>query len=218
MRELVRCLVVVLVFRCMESWNRIKPFFFVKAFFQLLSLTLLISGFSPFFGEFNIDFYSKISQKTECSWQSRLNIAAKHFPSKYFLFYFTKILQLQSPQRGSILREFEILKEQIMIHNLVLVFIRCVHCFHFCGLFTDPSVFFPSRSSHARMKIKTAGKLTTAIKAREWGGKKRTEIDGLWTSLKATWISFFFLFFHSWPRKRTRLWTGYHFLSLFHLI
>lgn len=44
MRELVRCLVVV-----------------------LLSLTLLISGFSPFFGEFNVDFYSKISQKTEFS-------------------------------------------------------------------------------------------------------------------------------------------------------
>ena len=56
--ELVLCVVVVLDFR----------FFFVKAFFQLLTLTLLISGFSPFFGEFNIDFYSKISQKkNECS-------------------------------------------------------------------------------------------------------------------------------------------------------
>ena len=53
--ELVRCVVVVLDFRCMESWNRIKPFF-VKTFFHLLSLTLVISSFSPFFGEFNIDF------------------------------------------------------------------------------------------------------------------------------------------------------------------
>ena len=34
MRELVRCLVVVLDFRCTESLNRIKHFF-VKAFFQL---------------------------------------------------------------------------------------------------------------------------------------------------------------------------------------
>lgn len=53
--EVVRCVVAVLDFRCMESWNRIKPFF-VKTFFQLLSLTLVISSFSPFFGEFNIDF------------------------------------------------------------------------------------------------------------------------------------------------------------------
>ena len=55
MRELVHCLVVVLDFRCMESWNRIKPFF-VKTFFQLLSLTLVINSFSPFFCEFNVDF------------------------------------------------------------------------------------------------------------------------------------------------------------------
>ena len=47
MRELVRCLVVVLDFRCTESWDRIKPFF-VKAFFQLLSLTPLISVFPHF--------------------------------------------------------------------------------------------------------------------------------------------------------------------------
>ena len=55
--ELVRCLVVVLDFR----------FFCCKSFLSVAYLTLLISGFSPFFGEFNIDFYSKISQKTECS-------------------------------------------------------------------------------------------------------------------------------------------------------
>ena len=100
----------------------------------------------------------------------------------------------------------------------MLVIIQCVHCFHFCGLLKTPLVFSLKRSLRARMKIKTTGNLMTRHKRKGGGGGgiKRHEIDGLWTSLGATEISFFLLFSRARPRKRKRLWTGYHFLSLFH--
>lgn len=60
----------------------------------------------------------------------------------------------------------------------MMIFSDSVH--PVCSLFsllwpvqTPPSVFSLSGSSRARMKIKTAGNLTTAINARGGGGKKR---------------------------------------------
>lgn len=59
-----------------------------------------------------------------------------------------------------------------MIHSLVLVFIRCFHCFHFCDLFTDPLSIFSFEVFARPYENKNRGEFNDRYKRKAGLGKR----------------------------------------------
>ena len=102
-----------------------------------------------------------------------------------------------------------------MIHSLVLVFIRCVHCFHFCDLFTDPLSIFSFEIVARPYKIKNRGEFNDRYKRKGWGLEKE---DWNWRSvdiIESNLNLFLFSFLPLLPKKKN---TSVDRLSLLNIV